>query len=245
VATADEAGTYLPNALAPAARAAPSGGGLHGGVTPQTSYPTDQFVCVYPYTPVESGPSDLVTGNCTAGNSIWQDNVSNPAFGHQYFVGYVGGNYNGCGWIRTDLFGSGTPGGSTTCWGATSHSDFIYNDGTREYIWSHVLPSGDSDGSSYGNDGRYVGNKNCTEYANFRPWASGQTESDGIRPTDRTDDGSFAYLKLRYETKYASANTGNNFIMVHDPDYSIGYGDWVFVENTCLTNRPVPGSYGI
>jgi hypothetical protein len=104
--------------------------------------------------------------------------------------------------------------------------------------------------SSSAQDGYYVVNKTeCPEYANYRPWSSGNVEKELIRTVpayEREGPGEKASnpaLKWRYTSKYASTDGTGHYVMVRDDRIAGGEGNWVFVPRSCLPTT-LPTSEG-
>ena len=74
----------------------------------------------------------------------------------------------------------------------------------------------------------------CGFYANFRPWTNIQTPTDQIRGIQAGTP-----VKWRYVTKYDYPDqTGQKMVMVRDPAYSAGQGNWGFMHISCFSSLP-------
>lgn len=191
------------------------------------------FTCTTPWAPIANQPSGYAIGNCLSGVHQHSQSVSDPVDGTAYLGGYFYGNFNGCGWINViflSLVKSQTynqcPAGSI----GHSPSEFMsYSDGC----------SGTSDcaGTPIPNSGY------CAEYANVRPWLSGQAALDPL-PASRIVPPNAWYngapqLAWRYVTKYATTEGWGKWVMVRDRAHTAsGDGTWVFVPKICITALP-------
>jgi hypothetical protein len=171
-------------------------------------------------------PSGYAIGNCLNGvhlDRTWKD----FAAGLYWDGGFVHGNYNGCGWIDSNysnlLYGQT----NTACGSSASHglSEFMYYE-NGHYIINDATKT----------DGTPLDNiRDCTEYANYRPWSSNNAETDAIRtiPAHSFTNGQ-PRLWWRYLTKYQSTLGTGYFYMVRDTAAPPGNGDWVFVAQSCF-----------
>ena len=80
--------------------------------------------------------------------------------------------------------------------------------------------------------------RNCPEYANFSPWASGAHPSDVLRRTQRHR------LDVRYLARYHDVWNAHPFYMIRDGQVGHGEGDWVFISGAACGVVPGPvGTY--
>jgi hypothetical protein len=206
----------------------PEAGGLARGVVQvaptagtRDSDTSGTYRCNSTWVWIANTPSGYVEGNCAYGDGVLARKVSGLADGNYYLGGYIGGGYNGCGWIRTDYAWGLYPSSSTAC-GTPSRSscDFIYCVGSALYVW-------DDDS---GRDGLQMTiPRDCLLYGNFRPWLSGQTPTEPLHVISRGSQ-----IKIRYLTRYTFNN--QYFVMVHDlnSSYPSGKGNWGFLPQGCL-----------
>jgi hypothetical protein len=206
-----------------------------GGATTQSS-PFWRYVCNTSWVPVQSYPNGYVTGNCGYNETIEATQYDSAV---TFAGGLISGSYGGCSWINlgglTFANASGYTGNCPP--GSNSLSDSAFISGSN--VWTHWVTSSSADGVTTSPAG-YIGNKNCQEWANFHPWASGQAPTN---PTVAPAATGGPRLALRYYARYADPNTGYGYAMVHDNYVSPGAGNWNFIQQACLTNVPAPGTY--
>ncbi len=215
------------------------GGAGGGGVAPMSTPMGSTFECNQPVVPVQAKPSGFVTGNCLEGVHLRRIAKSDPYLSWYWDGGYIFGNFAECGWVRTDMSDMVSATTGDLCGGSASmaNAEFMVanNDATNEAVHGSCSKHQASDGSWRCTDGTPVQTVSaCYEFANFRPWASGQIPIEPVRiiPSGYT-------LKWRYLAKYYAADgTGSGMVMVRDPAYSAGYANWVFVHASCLAGLP-------
>lgn len=220
----EEVGAYAPGAVTK-----PDKGGKPGDVSAQ-AVNASTWNCALPWVTVQAEPSGYVIGNCQGGGSFLATQSSQRlGNGEQYYGGRVGGGFESCGWIRIDA--NWIRGG-----GLTQISDCVPETISKRQesfirpgqVWTRWI-------DPYRADGVPVGNKNCTEYANFYPWSSGAYPVQPLR-TPAEDQG---YWKLRYTARWNDVNTGSAYDMIRN-EAGPGNGNWAFVQDTCIKNKPNP-----
>jgi hypothetical protein len=206
--------------------------GLHE-VSPLVTKTHDgKYKCssAYPYSTFQASAFGLAIGNCKAGWTFEDVDYGGPSSEGAYtYGGYAEGILDGCGWIEN----SRTPeklstGESTHCGNGTEVT-------TPESAFLEKY-NGQGIGQSP-HDGYFVVNKApCEEYANYRPWSSGNVETEPLRsvPAYETNGSGAPALKWRYTTKYASTDGTGKYVMVRDERVSGVEGNWVFVPRSCL-----------
>lgn len=177
------------------------------------------FVCTS-WTPVQATPSGYVIGNCANGWHLHRTWRSAEYLGHYWDGGYIYGDYNGCGWVDWAGDQLVADGSFTACASSASHDLAEYSAGTNDANCA----GGCTDGTSIANP------RSCPEYANFRPWSSGQNPVNPIRTIGATS----GQLKWRYITRYSAANGTGQYVMARDTVPASGAPNWVFVPRTCL-----------
>ncbi len=203
-----------------------------GGVNPFVTTENEDYECTAKYSDMQSGAFTWVIGNCAKGETLeavvrrlYSD--SEPE-GNYALGGWVGGGFQGCGWIEDEKFKPKAKKSKPT----TACSEIA----SGKYEVAETLFMGKHNGGA--GDGYFVVNKtSCPEYANYRPWSSGNVEKELIRtaPAYATSGGSnYPALKWRYTTKYNSTDGTGQYVMVRDDRLSAGEGNWVFVPRSCL-----------
>lgn len=216
----------------------PPGGGLApvdssapaGTVSPMSTPQSGVVQCTGSYSSTVSNvPSGYAIGNCLNGvhldRTVKSDLVSSPP---GYFDGgFIHGNYNGCGWVGTDWDAMLYDQTNNPCSDSASHgqAEFMYYE-NGHYI---INDESASDGTPLQTT------RDCTEYANFRPWSATPAESDAIRtvPAGDTVNGQWR-LRWRWLTARRSTLTNAYFYMVRDTAAPPGNGNWVFVSQACF-----------
>jgi hypothetical protein len=189
----------------------PAAAASGGGVTPQSTPATGNFVCAnVPWVFVASAPGGYVIGNCAPGWHLHRTIKSAPVPPEGTFFdgGYVYGDFNGCGWIRADRDSQVGSDSSTAC-ASPGRSP-------GEFGSAFNCPPGTC------SDGTGVAGTNCQLYANYRPW------SDSPAPTNPIGGAQSGTFLWRYVTR------DGRYVMVRDPDIVSGSGNWGFVARSCL-----------
>jgi hypothetical protein len=229
-----EAGAFAPGQLRLSSAGKPSGG------VQANSFNAAQGVCNRNWVSVQAMPNGYVDGNCPLNATLTRTQVSSDG---TFWGGLVGGSAPFCGWIDGRYVTLTTLLQTPNCGpGTFSRNDasLISGGGTpNAQIWTHWVNTQMADGVTTG-AGRTIGNKNCTEYANFYPWSSTAHPADGLRPIA---EGPGPRLALRYVAAHPDVNTGYFYDMVHDNFVGAGDGNWAFVLDSCITNKPPPGTY--
>jgi hypothetical protein len=217
--TQPDADTYVPGGLTPSTPNSPR----PGGITPNTATPNSgYYTCTASVgTPIANVPAGYVTGQCMNGWNL-QATEEDVLGGSWYWEGgKVNQAYDGCGWIDF-AYTSWTSGSTYTACNPPSinQTDFIYYTAAgTAYIWS----------DSSGTDGLdHTMSRTCTLYGEYRPWASGQGPTTALHTINAGTT-----IKMRYMAKYVST-AGYNYVMIHDPWYGAGSGNWGFVQSGCL-----------
>jgi hypothetical protein len=217
------------------------GSSTPGEVKPLVSTENEDFECTAKYSGIDAGAFTWALGNCPKG-AILEAVVrrlhsdSEPE-GNYALGGWVGGPFQGCGWIEYEKFKpkaiKSKP--TTACSEIASGK---YEVAESDFIAKH---------NSAGGDGYFVVNTAaCPEYANYRPWSSSNLEQEKIRTepayASQTPGSNIPALKWRYTTKYNSTDGTGQYVMVRDAAVTIkeesekiyGQGNWVFVPRSCL-----------
>ena len=139
--------------------------------------------------------------------SIWTLNLE----GNYALGGWVGGAFQGCGWIEYDAFKPKPIKSKPT----TACSEIA--GGEHEVNPKSFMAE---DNKAVG-DGYFVVNKvACPEYANYRPWSSSNLEQEKIRTVpayaSQEPGSNVPELKWRYVTKYSSTDGTGQYVMVRD-----------------------------
>jgi hypothetical protein len=156
-----------------------------------------------------------VIGNCQGGWTISQRTRARDRTGAAWRGGYVGGDFDGCGWTHVAwLWRRGGP-----------RDGPCYYSRHRQFHSYGVLVN-----TNVCCDGALVNNpRACDEYANARPWSRHATPLDWlrrVRPHARFRGHS--RLKWRYTTRYG------HMVMARDRAIAGTRGNWVFVPRSCL-----------
>lgn len=183
---------------------------------------TGQFVCRagsvigsgdgLVWSTIQSFASGYATGNCYDNWHLHRTRKEvNPEY--TWDGGYFYGDYQGCGWIRSDrdvLLQYIT---YTAC------ADPNLSDASIAYVIDchHGTPG--CAGTSVTSIGT------CYEYANVRPWTATPAPTSGPLLSRLPGYGGF---KWRYVVD------GGNYVMVQDTGVAAGAGNWVFVNRNCL-----------
>jgi hypothetical protein len=165
-------------------------------------------------------PSGYAIGNCLQGEQLVRTWKSDLADGNYYDGGYIGAHFLGCGWIVVSddvSAGSGTSGtcSSSASTGLSSFAAFT-NDALKG-------PYDVTTGTPVQQRGA------CDEYANYRPWTTANHRVDFVRTSPAPGN-----LRWRYATKYNDTDGSGQYVMVQDPRFGHGQGNWVFVPRSCL-----------
>ena len=204
-----------------------------GEVNPLVTAEKEDYECTAKYSDMQSGAFSWVIGNCAKGEileavvrRLYSD--SEPE-GNYALGGWVGGGFQGCGWIEDEKFKPKAKKNKPT----TACSELS----SGKYEVAESLFMGKHNGGA--GDGYFVVNKaSCPEYANYRPWSSNNVEKEPLRtaPAYATSGPGSNYpaLKWRYTTKYNSTDGSGQYVMVRDDRLSAGEGNWVFVPRSCL-----------
>jgi hypothetical protein len=209
------------------ARGAQSSARPGGGVQTSAAPANYEFTCPLGYAPIANKPSGYAIGNCLTGVHQRSQMVSDLVDGTVYLGGFVGGNFSGCGWINVVYLALVRAQTSNLC----DSSSIGYS--TSEFM-SY------SDGCTVVCAGTPIANSGwCVEYANVRPWLSGQQALDPL-PASRIVPPNATYLGApqlawRYVTKYPTTEGWGKWVMVRDRAHSTqGDGTWVFVPKICI-----------
>jgi hypothetical protein len=212
-----------------------------GEVKPLVSTENEDYECTAKYSTTESGAFSWAIGNCPKGLTLEAvvrrlHSDSEPE-GDYALGGWVGGAFQGCGWIEYDMFKpkaiKSKP--TTAC---AEIAGGKYEVAESNFIAKHNSGAG---------DGYFVVNKvACPEYANYRPWTSGNLEEEKIRTVPayaaQEPGSNVPELKWRYISKYGSTDGTGQYVMVRDAAVTLkeekekvyGQGNWVFVPRSCL-----------
>lgn len=192
-----------------------------------------RMTCQGGWQPVQSYPGGYVTGNCNTG---WHHDVTvvsgtittpgHPDNGHFFWGGTVGGNYNGCGWVRDDyILNTGPSVGTTTCsnpsLGAASFGTLF-----------NCRP-----GYCSGPTNATATAAGCYKYPNVRPWSP---SGGPVGPAHFVN--SSTPLGWRYFTRYSYG--GGMWVEVLNYAPAAGESRWGFIPVSCVYNAPPgPGGY--
>ncbi|MGA9285447.1 MAG: hypothetical protein WBV85_08390 [Solirubrobacteraceae bacterium] len=209
-----------------------------GEVKPLISAENEDYECTAKYSNLQNGAFDWVIGNCPKGSILEAvvrrlHNDKEPE-GDYSLGGWIGGNFQGCGWIEEDLF-KPKAAKSKPITACAEVAEGKYEVATSKFLGKY---NGEKE-QVHTTDGYYVVNSvPCPEYANYRPWSTGNVEAEPIRtapayavlgPGEKTPA-----LKWRYTTKYNSTDGTGQYVMVRDARIADGEGNWVFVPRSCL-----------
>lgn len=222
---APEVGT-IPTSPAPSTPGSSKPGNATTNATP---FPY-RFQCNWPWATINSQPASWAIGNCAntelidATTYLVNQNIT-------WIGGYLGGNYNGCGFISASFsaYVGSNPNPNACAFGTASRAEdeFIFRDGAgNQYIWGSA-----TDGQRHNNASA------CAFYANFRPWSSSANPNTAIRtiPANAINpaDG-LSRIAIRYMTKNAAANGSGYYVMARDRAAEAGWGNWGFIPASCL-----------
>ncbi|HEY4098243.1 MAG TPA: hypothetical protein VGM33_22150 [Baekduia sp.] len=205
--------TPVPVSPAPATSGL-GGGSTHGGPVANATTAQNQYTCNdVGWAPIANEPGGYIIGLCAPGVVMYRSWISDPVSNNEgtftYNGGYIPGNFNACGWIRSDRTSFEGLRGRTNCVDSASRApaDFAY--------YANCAPGACQDGSPV-----YI-NANCHTFGNVRPWV---VNGPGY---DESASGIGTSLVLwRYVT------VDNRFMMVHIP----GTTWWRFVSTSCLND---------
>jgi hypothetical protein len=165
---------------------------------------------------IQARASGYATGNCYDG---WHVHRTRKEVNKEVWDGgYFFGDYESCGWIRSDrdmLLKSQT---YTDCANPNNHErTFAYS------IDCHPATAGCA--------GTAVAPiqvlADCAEYANVRPWVANATPTNYVV----TRPAGYAQFAWRYVTRDL------RFVMVHDFGHGANEPTWVFVPRSCLAGN--------
>lgn len=205
-AQADVGGQPVDVAPAPAPTPKP------GQMTTQTVTP-GAYVCNSSGT-MRRAANSYVIGWCMGGTRIDVSSTGAPS-GYQSAYGY--GNYAFCGWFDTNTHPP-TSGGT--------YANACNNKSFAESYFANAINAGST------TDGDQVSVlKNCTRYANVRPWDGSSSNTTG-HDSVGTLDASTMVFKWRYRSK-------NDFWVLGRATYTNPatpqpYYDWAFVQRDCV-----------
>ena len=206
-----------------------------GEVKPLVSTENEDYECTAKYSDIQSGAFTWVIGNCPQGSILeavvrrahTESEPENYSLG-----GWVGGSFQGCGWIEDQKFKPKAKKSKPTT-ACTEIASGKYEVAEANFISKHNSGAG---------DGYYVVNKTaCPEYANYRPWSSSNLEQEKLRTApayaSQEPGSNVPALKWRYTTKYNSTDGTGQYVMVRDASVAAGEGNWVFVPRSCLPSN--------
>jgi len=173
-----------------------------------------------PWTTTASNFNSWAIGNCAAGGSVYRTDLVGPVNGALWDGGHIEGGVGHCGFVD-DLFTEYRP-AATAPRAPCSYAD------------PSAFQQAGSVCSGAPGDGCFMDNrKPCPEYANYKPWAP--YSDGGSTPTAfiRTEPAGSNALLYRYRARYRTRG-GVFFDMVRDRYVPSGYGNWVFVPDTCF-----------
>jgi YD repeat-containing protein len=178
-----------------------------------------QWTCRGNYDTISNKASGVAIGNCKGGWILNSQQLSDPnEEGKRYAGGYIGGSYNGCGWLNETAAGKRDP----TTYKGCANPDVPY--GRVGVVYNAKVTT---DGTPFA-----VATNTCTAYANFRPFSRhyGPANKLGSNVPKGT------MLMWRYvagvggtHRGYEHAN-GDLWVMVRNTKPSTSGGvSWVFV----------------
>jgi hypothetical protein len=205
----------------PALEQSAASSGTAGVVEPNVAGGTFRCAPSWPQTTVANHANSYAIGNCAGGVHMHRTDsylISGTYWDGGNIYGDMGG---GCGFVDDlymEFLGSASPPGCQY-WDL---GDFSSANNAGQ------CPEAGTDGCAIVNAGY------CDEYANFQPWPGGNHIPAGLLRTVPPSNGR---LKYRYTTKTDAAPGswwGGKYVMVRDQDVPTGYGNWVFVVQSCL-----------
>jgi hypothetical protein len=190
-----------------------------GGVQPMTAA-SGNYICgsTWPWTTTANNYNSWAIGNCAASGNVYRTDQVGPVNGSYWDGGHIEGGVGYCGFVD-DLYVQYTSPGT--------HSACAYADP------SAFQQAGSTCTGSVG-DGCLRNNSNsCPEYANYQPWAPYSQGGSTPASLIRTEPAGSNSLLYRYRARYPT--TGSVYYdMVRDGNVNSGYGNWVFVPDTCF-----------
>ncbi len=177
-------------------------------------------VCAPGWHYVAAKPNSFVTGNCLGSWSVTLSSSSfDPVHEWTWSAVDIGGNFNGCGWMRMQDLADITSGSGTSC-GTREYCTYIYCDGTVPIVYGSTTD---------GLDALRLSGSQCTEWANLRPWSVNGGPANPVNTS--TPPGP---IKMRYPTAYLYG--GHRYYMVRDTQVpaNAGYANWVFLRDDCI-----------
>jgi len=233
---------------------------------PSAYLPREMYTCSDAYTLVQSAPDGYVVGNCKQGVNFRQQSYSPTSppplsLSDYWSGGWVYGNFNGCGWIRSENLDANQPVTVGRC--PTGSIGYQLNEFAM--LTNGSALNADCNLKSYGTPGTSTYGTKCTDgstvdvvascqlWANYRPWLPDQDPTDPISgPQSGAPDGrvvSGSKVKWRYVAKYPSASKNAYYVMVRVPTttsnpVTSGYGNWGFIDADCLA-LPLPYYTGV
>lgn len=217
--------------------------GPKGGpnVQPNSAAAGGVFECSLDWVSIQAQPSGFVIGNCPRYQTFqrtWKSGVY-AATGNYWDGGYIGGNYNWCGWIQDDYDAQLYPNSSSLCGGSSSGIGFSS---------PTMYMQADNNGPTHGDCSWKPDSSNnyrctdgspttiaieCNAYGNFRPWLSGQNPTDWLYVLQPG-----TVVLWRYITRFGWAHDNVPFVMIRHPGIPAGKGNWLFVHYSCLSSFP-------
>jgi len=220
---------WHPEQAQPTSVTDPTGGtSSRASTVPQASSPValtsilagGSTTCSAGWNYVAAQANSYVTGNCNGSWPFTASYVQYDSIHNWYwYAGAIGGDYNGCGWMRSQDLGAFGGYSSSTC-SNRAYCDYIYCDSTGPYTYGSAddgMPASSIAG--------------CTEWANFRPWSSSPAPKNSLRlTTGGVDD-----LRVRYLAKPVYG--GHRYYMARDTKVAagVGAGNWVFLRDDCFS----------
>jgi hypothetical protein len=181
---------------------------------------TGQFVCRagptigsgdgQVWSTIQSFASGYATGNCYDNWHLHRTRKEVNAY--TWDGGYFYGDYQGCGWIRSDRDVLLQYIAYTPC----------ANPNLSDAAIAYVIDCHHGTPNCAGTGVTSIGT--CNEYANVRPWTASPAPTSG--PLRSRGPG------YRFNWRYVV--DGRNYVMVQDGAVGAGSGNWVFVNRSCL-----------
>jgi hypothetical protein len=177
-------------------------------------------VCAPEWHYVAAKPNSFVIGNCLGS---WPVDLSSSSFDSvnewTWFGSYIGGSYNGCGWMRVQDLADIAGGTGTSC-GTREYCTYIHCENGVPIVYGSTTD---------GLDAQRLSGPNCTEWANLRPWSQNGSPTNAVNtsvPAGR--------IKIRYPSAYIYS--GHRYYMVRDTKVpaNSGNANWVFLRDDCF-----------